>query len=371
MDTHPSRLTSPRYTFPDGLRGMAALWVVLFHLSEGHHIDTLRRMLPRVVVEVVFDWGDRGVAVFFVLSGFVMALTARRILFTGNVAARFVARRLVRLVPPYYVAVAISLAVLAVKSHSGQGVPPVSIGQLLAHAAFLQDVLGIRHLNPVYWTLCIEVQFYGAFALLMALADAMSRRGWRHARLACDLGMAIVVLAWPAGVLQTPGWPGSFLPYFALFMAGALVSQAGEAGARRWLGFAFAIGLTSLGVARSDPFAVTGGVTAAALGLATQAGAMGTWMSARPWQWLGSISYSLYLVHNPATGATNRLVARWLPAGGASAELLGAAASIAVSLMVAWALWAVVERPSIRASHRVSLAPAQDLTSFAPSQARS
>jgi len=56
---------------------VAAFWVVLFPASEGGHVDHLKAALPAWVSRMVFDWGHLGVALFFVLSGFVMMHSLR------------------------------------------------------------------------------------------------------------------------------------------------------------------------------------------------------------------------------------------------------------------------------------------------------
>ena len=95
----------------DALRCFAALWVVLFHMSEGKHIPTLLAAIPDWLKYIVFDAGHLGVPIFFVLSGIVMAVTTFRVQMTHKNAAKFVSRRLVRLAPPYYVAIAFGIAV--------------------------------------------------------------------------------------------------------------------------------------------------------------------------------------------------------------------------------------------------------------------
>jgi len=96
-----------RMLFADGLRGIAAMWVTLFHLAEGGHVDALRAALPRWLDTCLFAWGHGGVGIFFVLSGFVMALTVERASMDGAAAGSFVLRRLVRLCPPYWLAIAL------------------------------------------------------------------------------------------------------------------------------------------------------------------------------------------------------------------------------------------------------------------------
>jgi len=67
-----------RFAFADSLRGIAALWVVLFHLSKGDHIDQLIASLPKFLKPILFNSGGLGVAIFFVLSGYVMTHTIYR-----------------------------------------------------------------------------------------------------------------------------------------------------------------------------------------------------------------------------------------------------------------------------------------------------
>ena len=61
------------FLFIDGLRGLAALWVILYHADPDGRISNLTSALPQWIVDEAFRWGSRGVAIFFVLSGFVMA----------------------------------------------------------------------------------------------------------------------------------------------------------------------------------------------------------------------------------------------------------------------------------------------------------
>ena len=110
MPEFPIAAPSVRLAFADGLRGPAAPWVLLFHLSTGHHLDALLAALPAPVDRVLFTRGHGGVAVFFALSGGVLALTAERVALDAAAAGRFVLRRLLRLAPPYVVALLATVA---------------------------------------------------------------------------------------------------------------------------------------------------------------------------------------------------------------------------------------------------------------------
>ena len=129
-----------RLCFPDGLRGIAAAWVVLFHMAAGHHIEKIKSTLPDFLYTPIFSWGYLGVSIFFVLSGFVMALIANKVKFNTINSFRFVLRRLVRIAPPYYFAIAVTLFLIAIKS-TALHLPYVtpSLGNLISHLFFLEE----------------------------------------------------------------------------------------------------------------------------------------------------------------------------------------------------------------------------------------
>ena len=104
-----------RLAFADGLRGLAALWVVLFHLAGGNHIDNLVAHIPKLSL-ILFYAGHLGVAIFFVLSGFVMMHIMSPYQVDMRYGGRFLLRRLIRLSPPYYFAIFVAIFFLVLKS---------------------------------------------------------------------------------------------------------------------------------------------------------------------------------------------------------------------------------------------------------------
>ncbi|MEP6789936.1 MAG: acyltransferase [Ramlibacter sp.] len=351
--------TRGRLAFADGLRGIAALWVVLFHLSEGHHVDALKLHLAPLLVTIVFDLGHLGVGIFFVLSGFVMALTVDRAVVDARYAGRFLLRRLLRLTPPYWFAVAFCVLVLVMKSRAlGQPLPDIGAATLLAHAFYAQDMVGIANINIVFWTLCIEVQFYFAFALLLWLSDAMTgaRPAHREVRLAVLGVVGLAALAWPLGILGGNPWRGGFLPFWYAYLAGVFTFWGWEHQGRRLvLAAAYAAAIGAAAVWRHDSFAAMVALTCAAILLSAWRGGMGRWLSSRPFQFVGLVSYSLYLLHNPLTGMSFRVLNRLLPAGGVGPELVGVAVTLVVCLGAAWACFLAIERPAIRMAHAIKL----------------
>ncbi len=127
-------------------------------------------------------YGHLGVPAFFVLSGYVIALTAARYPSTPATGGRFLLRRLARIAPPYWVMVGL-IAAAVVGGHAA-GLfrsKAVSPGQVAAHVVYAQTLLGYPPLDVAYWTLCLEAQFYLAFAagavVVHRLAPGLSPRG--------------------------------------------------------------------------------------------------------------------------------------------------------------------------------------------------
>lgn len=343
-------LAHARLAFADGLRGLAALWVLLFHLSTGHHLDALLAALPASVVRVVFTWGHGGVAVFFVLSGCVLALTAERAVLDPAGAGRFVLRRLVRLAPPYYAALLVAVLLGLAKGEA------FGVGQLALHVLFAQTLADVPPVGIVFWTLSIELQFYLAFALLTSLADARGAARSERRRTITRRLAAVLALAWPLGWLATPSPATSFLPFWGQFMAGVMVRDAMRQGrVAQAFATAYAGVLLACGIARDDLFSGIAGATALALLAAHAAGGLHTWLSGRAAQALGHVSYSLYLMHVPTITIAAAVLRRLPTHAGIAGELVDAALILATCLAVAWIFWRAIERPSIRWSHRLSL----------------
>ena len=317
--------------------------------------------LPNWVVLPVFDAGHLGVAIFFVLSGFVMALTSTSAKFDAGVAARFVVRRMVRLTPPYYAAIALGVATVAFKSSyldASAPAPGYRISDIVAHCLYLQTALGVPAINSVFWTLCIEVQFYIAFALIVMLADRIEYNyAARHARVIVFGLLSCVALAWPTGLLTTDFWTGGFIGLFYSFLAGVVV-QLGL----RFGGYALQIAWTNVAILfiaalySNSSFPALAAITGAVLLLAGHSSGMARWLSAGWLQFLGMISYSLYLLHNPVTGAVFRVFTHF----GTETllwNLVGAAVALAACITCAWMAYRLIEKPAIAWSHSIRLRP--------------
>jgi peptidoglycan/LPS O-acetylase OafA/YrhL len=345
-----------RFTFVDALRGIASLSVVLYHAAEGRHITGLLALLPSWVAQVLKQ-GGLGVAVFFVLSGFVIAHSVAKSRITFSFVGRFMLRRSIRLDPPYWLAIALAITFAYLVAHfvAGKEQPRVSLAQLAAHVFYLQEILGYPGFNTVFWTLCQEVQFYLVYVLLLALSHNDPAKPMQGRATALTFaGAALISLLWPLGILSDGPYRGSFLPLWHGFLVGAGAYWAWRNPAVAFYCLAYIALLLVAGTLRGDSFTIACTLTAIALWAVA---ARGRLYSALEWRWLqglGAISYSLYLTHNPITAATFWL-GYTLTGRSPSLEAVWWVITMATCIAFAFAMWWLVERPSINLARRVRL----------------
>jgi peptidoglycan/LPS O-acetylase OafA/YrhL len=136
----------------DCLRFVAALAVLLFHYTSWDSLDTYLRL------------GWIGVPLFFMISGFVILWSA-----TGSTPSRFVAARVSRLYPSFWVCA--TLAALIKLDH-------VTLTQYVANMTFAHFVLKIDSINSVFWTLFVEIKFYVIVFALLSLGQLKHVEKW-------------------------------------------------------------------------------------------------------------------------------------------------------------------------------------------------
>ena len=136
-------------------RAIAAIMVVLYHAG---------RMLPQYVGNIefarYFNVGYAGVDFFFVLSGFVIFYVHAVDIDRPSRLEHYVLRRVTRIFPIYWIAFAIALSMLIAKNDTGLSLSHV-VSSFLLLPERVGPVLGVS------WTLCHEVAFYAAFAMLI------------------------------------------------------------------------------------------------------------------------------------------------------------------------------------------------------------
>ena len=145
----------------DLLRFLAAAAVLAYHFvgfaGRGPWPDPARETFPGV--SAVAGYGYLGVDLFFTISGFVILMSV-----WGRGPGEFAVSRIVRLLPAYWFSVLLGGAIFLVFG-LGNGRP----GAVIANLTMLQGGLGVRNVDPVYWTLWIELHFYVLIAVLAAV----------------------------------------------------------------------------------------------------------------------------------------------------------------------------------------------------------
>ena len=349
---------APRIGHLDSIRGLAAFIVVLNHCYD---------VLPDALA-AQFAWlnhspfriialGKPAVVLFFVLSGFVLALSLMRSERLGYGA--FLVRRVCRIYLPFAASILLSALIYEmIEPHRLVGLnayfqkeiwtvePSASV--LLAHLLMLNRPQDITLNNPM-WSLVIEMRISLLFPLLFALTQVR-----RHAALAFAAASSVIAGAIYA---KTPwsGFPYTngdaaqallltlyFAPCFAYGMVLARYRRPIEAvfwalqGWKRTALWIFAFGAMSQNF---DLLCGLGAMLIISLSLTSRRAA--ALLSTPLLKWLGSISYSLYLVHIIVIAALMQTYFETLPV------TLVLAMAIIASLAAAQLMYVIVERPAM------------------------
>ena len=205
----------------DALRGLAAVLVVLFHFTTRYSQKFGHLSEPAFSV----PWGNLGVNLFFMVSGFVIFMTLDRVARPMD----FVVSRFSRLYPAYWVAAALTFLVLTVFPELGR---TLSLQQAVSNGLMFEGLFGVPPIDGAYWTLEVELLFYWG---MFVLANSVGLdRPWRW--LGPWLGMSLVYgLAGRVGV-NFPYVVTNFLilPYFPYFALGMLLYLRFKGAPLRW-----------------------------------------------------------------------------------------------------------------------------------------
>lgn len=328
---YPEPVDRAHFVTIDAMRGIAALAVCWFHLTQ-IKIFTLPK-----IVELSGRYGWLGVEMFFVISGFIIPYSLMRSGYHVSSFFRFIAKRSVRLDPPYLATIAIVLVYKCVTSRTylHQGEPfVINWKQLLAHLAYINAFVGYPWLQTSFWTLAIEFQYYifsGLFFGFIARSDIWSSLGLYAFFVAC------VFLPKNAALLPT---------YLPIFLFGIVVFRfrcLGTTLTEFIAGLVLAYTLSVL--ADGGPSAVTGLGSCLAILLISYTNPI--------LSFLGDISYSLYLTHELVISTVVFQGLKLLVRPGQWFQLCLLGAALAAAILFAYVLHRLIELPAKTAASRI------------------
>lgn len=330
-----SEIKKPKaYLYSIGtLRGLFVVLVAMFHFIHGSGLQNDCYGCMDSFGQLAYP----GMLGFFIISGFGITWS----MYLGGYKLKFVPRfylkRITRAEPPYLIGLVIIVATnYLVSLRPGYMGLPMTLDwtQIALHVGYLVPFFGYEWLNPVFWTLSVEFQFYLAIGLLFPL---FTSKDWRLRSLA--------MLALIAVHLTTPQLKYTVNTYIPLFLIGIVmfqdrVSMIGRREMLLWL--AILLPLTF----RYEYGAVVGFVCLLCVAMLLKDDHY-----SRIGNWFGEISYSLYLMHPPVSlvviGFLLHFSHSW------QMKLFGIALSLLLSALAAKIFFRFVENPWFRLSHNI------------------
>lgn len=334
----------------DGLRGSAAIMVVLSHYFGE---------LEHGVRGLMFGWV--AVDIFFVLSGFLIGKLILERQHHGNFFAVFYARRFFRIIPPYVLTIVVVAALVSVLPSTWTDAPVRF--PIWSYLAFVQGFymvttqsIGAHWLGPT-WTLAVEEHFY----LLAPAAIVFAPRRWLTTSL---IAVGVAAVAFRAAIYF--GGLGSDMMALALLpgradliiwgiLAAVAIKNKDIQWARHMLGLrltpivtlviAFILRLIGEPLFQVFAPAMVGlGCTAFMLCLV-----LGTPEAERfnspVLRFLGDKAYCIYLTHLPILGLMHGLILGTKPDLATPAQWLVTFATLPICLLVGWAMTRFLEEP--------------------------
>lgn len=351
----PTRVLGHEIPSLDGLRAVSFLIVFVSHAG-------LQTIVP----------GGFGVTVFFFLSGFLITTLLRVEQEThGRIAlGDFYRRRALRILPPFYTVLVLATVLCAV------GVVPgtLSARPLAALAFHYSNYWAIAHGasgmpagTVVYWSLAVEEHFYLVFPWILRVLVTRLASGIARAR--ALLVLCALILAWRTVLVlvlhsvEDRTYMGSDTRFDSILFGCALALGANPMldppwfADRLWRAVLLPLGLLGLLVSfvvRDPVFRETFRYTLQGISLVPVFVVAMRWprwgpmrlLNLAPVRWMGLLSYSLYLLHLVVLGVVQRAPAL--------RGVLGGALALAVSVLVAWLIHLVIERPAARLRRKLS-----------------
>ena len=304
------------------LRGLAALAVVFCHF--GFYLTDHPRLSD------AFSFGQMGVLVFFFISGFVIVYSLEKSGYKPNQFFTFLIKRSIRIDPPYWATIALCIALGYFLNHlpSYRGaIFQFDLGQLISHIFYAIPFTRYPFYNHIFWTLCIEFQFYVVIGLFYFLSDSKTYR-------------TIFLVAFGAITLLHINGDALIFNHCAVFAFG--ISFMIFYKKKTWRNSILSLLLLCL-------IAFSVRILEAILLIAPAIFILLPDKKIKPLAFLGNISYSLYLTHSFVGEICNGIFKRIAIS---QYQLLCFGIELIAAMFFAWLFYVLIEKPSIELSKK-------------------
>ncbi len=322
--------TQKYYSSLDLLRGIASIVVVFFHLTNANEMY----LSEDNIVKNIGAYGFLGVEIFFIISGFVIPFSMYSKGYKFSKFPEFISKRLIRLEPPYFISIIAVLILDYISTFSstyiGNAFNTSFLG-LIFHLGYINTFFDYRWLNPVYWSLAIEFQYYIFIALIYPLF--ISKNKWSNYL----LFLILISLSF----FETQG---IIIQYFLFFSIGILTfkKQTDSIKIKEYLIILSLIYIAIL-IKYNFIFFIASLIPLIFIFFVKNVNIIG--------KFLGKISYSLYLVHFPLGMKLINVSDNYIQ--NENYRVLFIFFVLIICVFVAWLFYLLIEKKSIKWSQRI------------------
>jgi len=281
----------------DLLRFIAALAVVFYHYTFVHTVS-FSEIASYPVLGDIFKYGYMGVELFFMISGFVILMTT-----VNKSPVEFVISRISRLYPAFWVALLITT--LSIVFFVVDDSKEISLSRFLINLSMVPEYINIDSIDPVYWTLQVEIKFYFWMFVIVLMNKLANIESFLSVWILISILDAFQFTHGLSRLLFIPEWA----PYFCAGALFFIVKTQGLSTKRVLLLFlayllsihyAIVEGQLKASHFESDfsPIVVTILITALYLLFIWFINRNKDYQKSRNMLFLGALTYPLYLIHN-------------------------------------------------------------------------
>lgn len=275
----------------------------MYHYTARHELNSFE------LLSSVTKFGYLGVPIFFIISGYVISLSA-----SNRSAFEFAISRFTRLYPAFWAGIIFTVIIVTLLNQKDY-----SIGQILANLTMVNDYLGYKNIDGVYWTLQAELKFYACVFLLVFFKVFDKFKIWVSIWLLLTMLFLISNQPFFLGWFITPFYSSFFIAGVAFY----LIEKEGGNNFNIIVLFTSLIISSFYSFQQAKGFMANPGVTSQIIAVVLIWGFYFlfyalitkkiTLSNRRYYLTLGGLTYPLYLVHNVAGKAIIDIYLKSLP----------------------------------------------------------